>query len=116
VDFAAAESVTLIRTAATSTDAYGNDVRTNTTSEVAGCAIWPRMVGNSVFTSESVQGRDQVITGLTVLMPPGTVVLPTDLVVVRGIEYDVDGDPGLWSSTLTGLQTGTEVALKRVTG
>lgn len=77
---------------------------------VEGCAIWPRT------SSEQDQARSQVIVGLTVFIPPGVDVPATDKARVRGVLYEVDGDPGLYRSPLTGHASGTEVALRRVTG
>ena len=101
------ETVTLLRSEVTGRDGYGNDVRTDTELEVAGCPVWPR------GSTEDTQGRDTVITGLTVVMPPGVEVLATDRVRVRGVVYAVDGEPGVWVSPLTGTAAGTEVALTR---
>lgn len=77
---------------------------------VEGCAIWPRT------SSEQDQARSQVIVGLTVFIPPGVDVPATDKARVRGVLYEVDGEPGLYRSPLTGHASGTEVALRRVTG
>ena len=77
---------------------------------VTGCAIWPTV------STETVQGQDTVIWGLTVLMPPGTDVLSTDKVTVRGIDYLVNGEPALYQSPLTGTQSGIEVLLTTQTG
>ncbi|MGW9637439.1 hypothetical protein [Nocardiopsis alba] len=77
---------------------------------VEGCAIWPRT------SSEQEQARSQVIVGLTVFIPPGVDVPAADRARVRGVVYEVDGEPGFYRSPLTGHASGTEVALKRVTG
>lgn len=78
--------------------------------DVSGCAVWP------TTTTETVGGQDTVIWGLTVLMPPGTDVLATDKVALRGVSYDVNGEPALYESPLTGTQSGIEVLLKTETG
>jgi hypothetical protein len=104
------ETVTLLRSTVTGQDGYGNDVRTETEVEVAGCAVWPR------GSTEQTAGRATVIVGLTAVLPPGTAVAATDRMRVRGLVYAVDGEPGVWTSPLTGTEAGTEVALTRVTG
>ncbi len=77
---------------------------------IPGCAVWPRV------SAETVQGQDLVITGITVFAPAGTVVLATDTVTVDGLTYNVVGDPGSYSSPLTGTRSGVEVQLLRATG
>lgn len=105
------ETVTVIRAGAPTQDDYGNDVPgPNVETPVGGCAVWPRT------SSEDVQGRLQVLEGLNVVAPYGTDVRPHDRVRVRGVLYDVDGDPGEWRSPLTGTQAGVQIALTRVTG
>lgn len=77
---------------------------------VSGCAVWPRM------SDEREQAQSQVIVGLTVFIPPGVAVPATNRARVRGVLYEVDGEPGAYRSPLTGHASGTEVALTRVTG
>ncbi|GAA1455383.1 hypothetical protein GCM10009602_69580 [Nocardiopsis tropica] len=81
-----------------------------TETPVAGCAVWPRM------SSEQDQGREQVVIGLVVFVPPGVEVPSADTARVRGTVYEVDGEPGFFRSPLTGHASGTQVTLKRVTG
>jgi hypothetical protein len=117
VRFAYGETVTLVKTAIDPVpDDYGNDVLTKTNVTVPNCATWPRTAGNQMFTSEHMQGGDQVVVGLTLVMPPGTPVESTDQVIVRGDLYDVDGEPGIHGSPFTGFQAGIEMALKRAKG
>lgn len=105
------ETITIVRPGAPTQDEYGNDVPgPSVETEVAGCAVWPRT------SSEDVQARLQVLEGLNVLAPYGTVVGPHDRVRVRGLLYDVDGDPGEWRSPLTGFRGGVQIELTRVTG
>ena len=80
-------------------------------AEIDGCAVSPRF-----NPEDTALGRQGVIVGLTVYAPPGTDVLPTDRVVVRGVEYEVDGQPGEWTNPYDSLSRGVEFALKRVDG
>jgi hypothetical protein len=105
------ETVTFIRAGEPTQDDYGNDVPgAPVETDVPGCAVWPRA------SSEDVQGRLQVTEGLNVVAPYGTDVQPHDRARVRGVLYDVDGDPGEWSSPLTGTRAGVQIELTRVTG
>lgn len=105
------ETITIVRPGAPTQDDYGNDVPdAPAETSVAGCAVWPRTSG------EDVQARLQVTEGLNVIAPYGTDVQPHDRVRVRGVLYDVDGDPGEWRSNLTGTKAGVQIELTRVTG
>lgn len=108
------EPVTIYHRRQVDTDAHGNPVfgwpEPGTT--VDGCAVAPRS------SSEPDEiGRDAVITGITVYLPPNTVVTPTDRLRARGTVYEVVGEPGDWRNPFTGGQPwGIEVACQRVEG
>lgn len=109
--FPAGETVTIVRPGAATRDSYGNDVPGAATEiDVPGCAVAPRT------SSEDVTARDQVIEGLTIWMPAGTDVRPTDRVRRRGVLYDVEGDVGEWSSPFTGFAGPAQIQVTRVTG
>jgi hypothetical protein len=109
--FPAGETVTIVRTGTPTQDQYGNDVAGSPTEiDVPGCAVAPRT------SNEDVTGRDQVIEGLTVWMPAGTDVRPTDRVRRAGVLYDIDGDAGAWTSPFTGFAAPVQISLARVTG
>ncbi|HEX5541114.1 MAG TPA: hypothetical protein VFX60_06060 [Micromonospora sp.] len=95
-------------------DRYGNEVRdwvNQERIESDGWAFAPR------FSDEaSDAGRQGVIVGLTGLGPPGADVLATDRMEVRGLTYEVEGEPGEWRNPFTGWLPGIQVALKRVEG
>lgn len=110
------ETVTLRRTATSGVDEYGNDVIVSEQTVVRNVAVWPRTSSGTTGGGETLGDRDTVIVGLTLLVPPGVLVTATDQVDVRGKTYDVDGEPGVWRSYLTGYRAGTEVALRRVEG
>jgi len=105
--------VTVNRRARGDVDDYGNDTWTVTSETLTGCAWWDSRYGAG---TENVQARDTVTTGLTLALPYGTVIAPTDEVVIAGVSYEVDGESGQWRSPMTGTEFGTVVALKRVTG
>lgn len=92
-------------------DRYGNPTWTWADLDVDGCAVAPRS------SAEPAQvGRQAVITGLTVYLPTGTEIGPHDRVLVRDIEYEVEGEPGDWRNPYSIRRPGIEVALTRVAG
>lgn len=101
-------TVTVIRQG--TVDRYG-DRQPGAEVEVAGCAVFPRT------STESLDGRDTVVIGLTLLPPASADIKATDKVrLPDGATYQVVGEPGPWSSPLTGWAPGLQVALERVTG
>lgn len=102
--------VTLISSAVTGRDAYGNDIRTTTTREVSGCAFVPGS------TAEDIQGTVQVTADAQCYMPSGTVVTPEDQIAYQGVTYRVMGAPSTWTSPFTALAGPVRVDLKVVTG
>jgi hypothetical protein len=77
-----------------------------TRRKVEGCALYPR-------GSTETDGRTStVITGMTLLAPPGTEVHPKEHVEWRGDAYDVEGRPGPWVH-LAGDDAGVQIALER---
>jgi len=94
------------------TDAYGDPLPiTRIGGDITGCAVAPR------YSSEPTErGRQGVIVGLTIYPPAGSDILFTDQVRVRGVLYDIDGDPAEWENPFTGDTPGMEVALKRAVG
>lgn len=105
------ETVTVVRPGAPTEDQYGNEVPgAPTSTDVPGCAVAPRS------SSEDLQARDQVIVGLNVWMPSGSDVRATDRMRVRGVLYDIDGEPGLFATPFTGTSGHVQVSLTRVSG
>lgn len=109
MNFPFGETVSLVTRVKSGTDAYGNDIWTETATDVPGAFV----PGGS---TEQLQGQDVVTTQPTVLLPPDTSVTAVDAVDVAGQRFEVDGMPNVWTSPLTGRQFGVEVRLKRVTG
>lgn len=67
-------------------------------------------------SAEPESGRNLVVTGYTLLAPPGTVIGPHDLVVLDGEDYKVDGDPGNWNRGPFGYTPGVSISLTRAEG
>lgn len=68
-------------------------------------------------TSEPVEdNRNVVFTTPQLFCPPGTHITTKDRVVVRGLVFEVLGDPADWRHPMTGWGPGVVVDLERVTG
>lgn len=83
---------------------------------VAGCGFDP---GGSVETYGP--GRDVVVSSPRVFLPGGVTVTglalsSRDRVTVRGLLYEVKGDPADWVNPFTGWAPGGVVELERVAG
>lgn len=107
------ETVTVLARTQTGVDRYGKPVYgwPGPGVEVAGCAVAPR---SSEEPTEV--GRQAVITGLQVYLPPGTEIAPSDRLVVRGETFEVEGDAGEWRNPYSDVWRGVEVACSRVEG
>lgn len=77
---------------------------------IEGAVVAPRE------SSEDNQYRTAVIVGLTVYLPTGTELLPTDRLEVRGTSYEVVGEPGDFRNPYDSSIDGLQVALERITG
>lgn len=86
-------------------DEYGNDVYAEVDVPLDGCQVFPR---SSV--SENVQARDQVVSGLILLVPASAPVTWWSAVKVGGVKYEVDGDVQPWGRDFL------QASLSRVTG
>lgn len=113
------ETVQVLRRPVLAFPTMGDTSETMTSVPVSGCLIYPNTVTETVSRkagTETIVGQDTVVSGLTCLMPFGTDVLPTDRVQVRGVIYDVNGQPSTWKSPSTGHRSVVEVQLKTATG
>lgn len=94
-------------------DANGDPV-TSTTTDLAipGCLVAPRDESGE----GRARGRHGVIVGLTAYLPAGVDLVHTDQLVVGGVPYAIEGEPGVWTSPWPGGPEGVEVALRRAAG
>lgn len=105
------EDVAIARREVVGVDQYGNDVRELVTTTIPGAVVWPRT------SVEYTDARDTVITGMTLLLPPGVTVEPTDRIIVRDEQYEVTAMPFNWAQNpWTNSRAGVQVELQRVTG
>lgn len=104
-----------VLTAGTSTDPYSNENAADWTSpssvDVTGVAVEPRPSGEPLQDA-----RNQVTSGFTLYMPPGTTITPQNRVSVRGVTYDVLGEPAEWTNPFTGWEPGIVVQVERSEG
>jgi hypothetical protein len=118
MQFPFGETVTLHARGLTWQDEDGNDVSDPTRDVVTtltGVPVWPRNASEG-RQGENTQGSDMLITGLSALLPAGTVVTAIDKVDVYGQSYEIDGEPGRYQSPFTGTNPGVLVNLTRITG
>lgn len=67
-------------------------------------------------SSEPEPGRSEVVEGMTVLAPVGTLIGPQDRVLIDGDEWETDGDLADWSRGPFGWAPGVSINLKRAEG
>lgn len=93
-------------------DAHGNPIESFADPvTIEGCAFDP---GGSVETVSP--GREVVVTSPRVFLPAGTFITARSRVTVRGMLYQVEGDPAAWRSPFTGWEPGTVAVLGRTDG
>lgn len=90
-------------------DKYGNRTA-GVAVTVPGCVVY------DTPGAEAVHGQDTVTYTATVLAPPGTVVEPTDRIIVDGVTFEVVGNPIVWVSPHTGESPGVQINLRVVVG
>lgn len=87
-----------------------------TETPIPSCVVTPRAQTPQVGSDEQ-QERDTVIVGYTVYAPPGTDLVTTDQVRIRGELCEITGEPGGWGrNPFTGLPGPVQFAADRVTG
>lgn len=115
MDFPYGETVQVL-TAGTTTDPYSGEEtpsweETPTSVDVSGVAVEPRPSGEPLQDA-----RNQVTSGFTLYMPPGTAITPQNRVSVRGVTYDVLGEAAVWINPFTGWEPGIVVQVERSEG
>lgn len=112
--FAFGRSIVLHKRTKTGYNADGNVVYDDVPTPVDGVPIWP------YAGTELVQGQDTAFIGLAAILP--IEVDPTHIDYVEIPDepgqgnYEIDGEPGPYSSPLTGTTPGYQVHLTRIEG
>lgn len=94
-----------------SKDKYGDEALSAPWT-IDGCAVAP--VAADSVTDEP--GRLGSTERWTLLAPTGSNLEANDVVTIGGNDWTVDGNPGQWSSPLTGWQPGVVAELTRGDG
>jgi hypothetical protein len=106
------QAVTIVRSTPGGFDAYGDPIPgTETRTVVAGCAVAPRL-----STEPTERGRQGVVVGFTVYLPPRSGVTYPDQLEIGGVLYSIVGEPGQWVNPFDGSTPGDEVAVVRAAG
>ena len=101
------ELITQIRLSSSATDSHGLPITTETQISIQGIVA----ARNSSLITES--DALTITQGLTLYLPSGTDVQDSDLFVVRGKRYVVDGEAFDWRDGLGSWNPGTVVNIKR---
>lgn len=114
MDFPYGETVQVL-TAGTLTDPYSGEDAPDwddpTSVSVAGVGVEPRPSGEPLQDA-----RNQITSGYTLYFPASATVTPQNKVIVRGVTYDVLGEPAVWVNPFTGWQPGQVVQVERSEG
>lgn len=103
------ETITIVRRTDTETnDAYGQPVTTETTIQIGGVAVALKGQSTTYQPGEALE-TDQ----LTLYLPAGTEITNNDTVIVRNVEYLLNGDSFTWTSPTSAWTPGVQVDLKR---
>ena len=109
------ETVTRLRGAAVSDPYSGESTGTDWSDpdslDIDRCAV---ALGSS--DDPNLVARDAVVSDFTVYAPPGSDILASDRLVIRGLTCEVVGRPFDWRSPFTGWQPGLAVKANVVEG
>lgn len=93
-------------------DRYGNEIPSDWDDiTVDRCALAPRE-----STDENGPGRAAIVVGQTLYAPSGADIAARDLIVARGVTYEIDGDIADWRNPSMFTQGGLVIQLTKVTG
>lgn len=104
-------TVVRVRREVTGQDRNNDPIYGTTNETIDGAVMAPR---SSIDVRTG--GRDGVITGLSLYLPPDSDVMDGDSFEVDGVAYEIDGAVGHWRSPFNGADVGLELALRRADG
>lgn len=106
------ETVTIVRA---TKNGYGDTTATVDT-DVPGTIVTPDGTGLSKKAETQSYSDDVSTERLRIFVPPGTDLLASDRVLVRGQLFEVNGEPQTLRSPLSGHDFGYEASVIRTTG
>jgi hypothetical protein len=96
--------VARLRPGAPAVDPYGMPVPgSDEELEIAGCAVLPPN-GQAAASTESTDGRDQVVVVRVLFAPAGTDLRALDRIRHSGTVYEVHGEPSAYPGPLAHLE------------
>lgn len=101
------ETVQVTRRVASGTDRYNNPTFTESTIEILAA------VATTSRSTDYQPDQENVNEGLTLYLPPETVISDSDVITVRGLEYVLDGETFEWLSPFSSWTPGVIINLKR---
>lgn len=108
-----AETVVVIRRIPAGRDRYNNVRYAQQETVIEAAAVRP-LSSQESGPAQMGAGRSQLVDTIEVLLPPGTEVVATSRLRVRGLTYEVDGTPEVLRDPMSGTDSGVKVIGKRV--
>lgn len=105
------ELVVILHRVADGEDRYHNTKYRTVETPIVGAAV--RLVGSD---EKPAEGGSSVSTTVEVILPAGTAVTANDRLRVRGLVYEIDGEPDDQKDASTGGRPGVKVIAHRITG
>jgi hypothetical protein len=115
IGYGIGEPVTWHQRSVVGEDGYGVDTYAWVDTILHGCMAYPRGPGNATSVIEGLAARDEVDTGLTVLVPGYLGITAVDEMTVRGDRWTINGSPKVHRNPFT-ARTVTQVDLLEVSG
>lgn len=109
------ELVVILRRVQDGEDRYHNARYVTVEEDVPSAAVRP-LSSTEQTSAQMGTGRDQLVDTIEVILPPDTDVTGLDRMRVRGLTYEVDGEPTDLRDSMTGADPGIRVIGKRVRG
>ncbi len=100
------ELVVILRRVPDGEDRYGNQKYATAETPIAGAAV---------RTLDSDEAGGKLTQSVEVVLPAGTEVTSADRLRVRGLVYEIDGEPEDQHDPMTGGRPGVRVVARRVT-
>lgn len=103
------DTITWVQRSVGSTDAYGQEIYTETQTVIPQCSLQP------ASTTEKLGEQDIVVGLMKLYCPTGYAFQSVDRIICNGITYEIDGDPMPWNDFF-GNPDHVELMLRRSEG